>query len=77
MQIETYEGEHGNWYWEFVTRGRVSAPAATPFLSEANALRSAKSVVRGVLDLFPGQPVHFVASRSKDGKRTVLRWSHQ
>lgn len=75
MQIEVYK-ENDKWRWGFVQRGRVSLMEKV-YTSEVNASHAAKNIVRGVLDLFPGQPVHFEATRNADKTRTVLRWSHK
>jgi len=74
MRIEVFEGKSG-WFWHFrASNGRITAVAES-FTSKSHAMRAAKSVVRGVVNLWPGKPVWFNATPSPDGKRTILRWS--
>jgi uncharacterized protein YegP (UPF0339 family) len=74
MCAEVWEGKRG-FYWHFKGHnGKVTADSEA-FPTKGNALRAAKSVVRGVVNLWPGKPVYFTVTPSRDGKKTVLRWS--
>lgn len=73
MKIEVWEGKRGYWYWHFkASNGRVTADSEG-FISKGHAMRAAKAVVRGVVNLFPGKPVYFTA-KPKEGK-IIIRWS--
>lgn len=85
MHIEVWQGTNRvsettgrvvaqRWHWHFKNRGRIVADAEA-FPSKGNAIRAAKAVVRGVVNLWPGTPVYFTQKPSPDGKRTILRWS--
>lgn len=61
------------WHWHMKSRnGRVVSDAEA-FATKAGAIRAAQSVVRQVVNLFPGKQVYFTAT--PDGERTILRWS--
>lgn len=77
MHIEVWQnpikGGDQKWRWRFRARnGRITA-AAESFPTKSNAMRAAKAVVRGVVNLWPGTPVYFTA-KERDGK-TEIRWS--
>jgi uncharacterized protein YegP (UPF0339 family) len=53
VKIEILQAQGGKeWFWHFKNKGRIIAVSET-FPSRSNALRAAKSCVRGVLKPMP------------------------
>lgn len=63
------------WRWHFKSRNGKLFDNSQGFPSEAHAFRSIKQCVVGMRKAWPGTPTYFTRDPSRDGKRTVVRWS--
>ncbi len=62
-------------YWHFKAKNGRIVSDAEAFPTKSNATRAAKACVNAITYPFYNQAIEWMATQSKDGKRTILRWA--